>query len=193
MIKLAQAIVVEGKYDKIKLDQIFDSVVVCTNGFGVFSDREKLDYIRRLAKEKGIIIFTDSDGAGLVIRNYLKGAVTEGNVYHAYIPEVAGKEKRKKVPGKAGLLGVEGIDDQSIIKAIMSCGAEENASKGEKVTKSDLYFLGLSGGKGSAEKRKKLIKEMGLPSNISSNALIDAINAFYEKRQFIEIAGTLLK
>lgn len=180
MIKLSQAIIVEGKYDKIKLDQIFDAVIVTTNGFGIFNDKEKLEYIRRLARERGVIIFTDPDGSGLVIRNHLKSVLPPECVYHAYIPDIKGKEKRKAMPGKAGLLGVEGVDDQLIIDAVMASGVErqlEGDGVKEKITKTDMFELGLSGGKGSHEKRRLLAQKLRLPSNISSNGLLDAINA----------------
>jgi len=157
MIKLRQALIVEGKYDKIKLGQIFDTAIVTTDGFGVFTNDEKLQYIRRLAKQCGIIIFTDPDGGGLVIRNYLKGAVREGEVYHAYIPEVPGKERRKTSPGKEGLLGVEGVPDELIVRAVMACGIkEETRPDTPPVTKADLYELGLSGGIDSSARRRAL-------------------------------------
>lgn len=180
MIKLSQAIIVEGKYDKIKLDQIFDAVIVTTNGFGIFNDKEKLEYIRRLARERGVIIFTDPDGSGLVIRNHLKSVLPPECVYHAYIPDIKGKEKRKALPGKAGLLGVEGVDDRLIIDAVMASGVErqsEGDGAKEKITKTDMFELGLSGGKGSQEKRRLLAQKLRLPSNISSNGLLDAVNA----------------
>ena len=188
MIKLSQAIIVEGKYDKIKLDQIFDAVIVTTNGFGIFNDKEKLEYIRRLARERGVIIFTDPDGSGLVIRNHLKSVLPPECVYHAYIPDIKGKEKRKAMPGKAGLLGVEGVDDRLIIDAVMASGVErqpEGDGAKEKITKTDMFELGLSGGKGSQEKRRLLAQKLRLPSNISSNGLLDAVNALRYSKEDI--------
>ena len=188
MIKLSQAIIVEGKYDKIKLDQIFDAIIVTTNGFGIFNDKEKLEYIRRLARERGVIIFTDPDGSGLVIRNHLKSVLPPGCVYHAYIPDIKGKEKRKAMPGKAGLLGVEGVDDRLIIDAVMASGVErqpEGDEAKEKITKTDMFELGLSGGKGSQEKRRLLAQKLRLPSNISSNGLLDAVNALRYSKEDI--------
>ena len=192
MIKLSQAIIVEGKYDKIKLDQIFDAVIVTTNGFGIFNDKEKLEYIRRLTRERGVIIFTDPDGSGLVIRNHLKSVLPSEGVYHAYIPDIKGKEKRKAMPGKAGLLGVEGVDDQLIIDAVMASGVErqteDNGDISAKITKTDMFELGLSGGKGSQKKRKLLAQKLRLPSNISSNGLLDAVNALgYSKEDLHDI------
>ena len=188
MIKLSQAIIVEGKYDKIKLDQIFDAIIVTTNGFGIFNDKEKLEYIRRLARERGVIIFTDPDGSGLVIRNHLKSVLPPECVYHAYIPDIKGKEKRKAMPGKAGLLGVEGVDDRLIIDAVMASGVErqpEGDEAKEKITKTDMFELGLSGGKGSQEKRRLLAQKLRLPSNISSNGLLDAVNALRYSKEDI--------
>ncbi|MBQ1270877.1 MAG: DUF4093 domain-containing protein [Clostridia bacterium] len=186
MIKLRQAIIVEGKYDKIKLGQIFDAVIVATEGFGLFNDPEKLEYLRMLARTCGIIVFTDPDGAGLVIRNHIKSTIHEGEVLHAYIPDIPGKEKRKRIPGKEGLLGVEGVDDQLIIDAVMSCGIQEEREEREKVTKTDMYKLGFSGRKDSAERRQKLIRKMKLPSNISTNGLLDAINALFDLDEFLD-------
>jgi len=181
MIRLEQAIVVEGKYDKIKLGQIFDAVIVATEGFGIFSNAEKLDYLRTLAKTCGIIVFTDPDGAGLVIRNHIKSTVQEGKVYHAYVPDIPGKEKRKRTPGKAGLLGVEGIPDRLIIDAILSCGITGHTDVREKITKNDLYMLGLSGHPNSTDLRKALAARLRLPSNLSANGLLDAINLLCTK------------
>lgn len=177
MIRLEQAIIVEGKYDKIKLGQLFDAVIVATEGFSIFTNTEKLEYLRMLAKTCGIIVFTDPDGAGLMIRNHIKSTVQEGKVYHAYVPDIPGKEKRKRVPGKAGLLGVEGVPNQLIIDAILSCGIETGAEEvREKITKNDLYELGLSGHPNSTELRKALAAKLKLPSNLSTNGLLDAIN-----------------
>ncbi len=183
MIQLDQAIIVEGKYDKIKLGQIFDAVIVATDGFAIFSDDEKLAYLRKLAKTCGIIVFTDPDGAGLVIRNHIKSTVQEGNVYHAYVPDIPGKEKRKRTPGKAGLLGVEGIPDKLIIDAILSCGIQESHTQREKITKNDLFELGLSGHPNSTDLRKALAVRLRLPSNLSTNGLLDAINLLCTRQE----------
>ena len=191
MIHLDQAIIVEGKYDKIKLGQIFDAVIVATEGFGIFKDEQKLNYLRLLAKTCGIIVFTDPDGAGLVIRNHIKSTVQEGTVYHAYVPDIPGKEKRKRVPGKAGLLGVEGVPDQLIIDAILSCGVQEGQGKGDQITKTDLFELGLSGGSGSSRLRKALAARLNLPSNISSNGLLDAINLLCTKAELEALVDEL--
>lgn len=191
MIHLEQAIIVEGKYDKIKLGQIFDAVIVATEGFGIFKDEEKLNYLRLLAKTCGIIVFTDPDDAGLVIRNHIKSTIQEGTVYHAYVPDISGKEKRKRAPGKAGLLGVEGVPDQLIIDAVLSCGVQAGKGRPDQITKTDLFELGLSGGSGSSRLRKVLAARLKLPSNISSNGLLDAINLLCTKAELEALVGEL--
>lgn len=191
MIHLEQAIIVEGKYDKIKLGQLFDAVIVATEGFAIFSDPEKLEYLRRLARTCGIIVFTDPDGAGLVIRNHIKSTVQEGKVYHAYVPDIPGKEKRKRTPGKAGLLGVEGVPNELIINAVLSCGIEESHVQHEKITKNDLYELGLSGHPNSTGLRKALAARLRLPSNLSANGLLDAINLLCTRPELEAILAEL--
>lgn len=177
MIKLGPVILVEGKYDKIKLSQIFDATILTTDGFGIFKQKEKLAMLRRLAETHGLLVFTDSDGAGLVIRNHLKGAITGGKVYHAYIPDLYGKEKRKAKGSKEGKLGVEGVPDEVIIEAVRQSGAlaETPVARGG-ITKVHLYEFGLAGGEGSAQRRKDLLKALRLPENLSSNALLDVLN-----------------
>ena len=179
MVHVEQAIVVEGRYDKNTLSQIVDTVIFQTNGFSVMHDRELLALLRCAAQTRGLIILTDSDGAGLVIRNFLRGALPKEGVLHAYVPEIAGKEKRKAAPGKAGLLGVEGMTPEILLEALRSAGAkmdgEARAADGH-IGKMDLYTLGLSGGAGSAGKRQALLQELGLPGYLSANALVDALN-----------------
>ena len=177
MIKLGPVILVEGKYDKIKLGQIFDGTILTTDGFGIFKQKDKLDLLRRLAESRGLLVFTDSDGAGLVIRNYLKGAIPEGKLYHAYIPDLYGKEKRKAKGSKEGKLGVEGVPDAVIIKAVEQSGAlSGELPVSGNITKADLFELGFSGGAGSAKKRQVLLKALELPENLSPNALLDVLN-----------------
>lgn len=177
MIKLGPVILVEGKYDKIKLGQIFDGTILTTDGFGIFKQKDKLDLLRRLAESRGLLVFTDSDGAGLVIRNYLKGTIPEGKLYHAYIPDLYGKEKRKAKGSKEGKLGVEGVPDAVIIKAVEQSGAlSGELPVSGNITKADLFELGLSGGAGSAKKRQVLLKALELPENLSPNALLDVLN-----------------
>ncbi|MBQ7491928.1 MAG: DUF4093 domain-containing protein [Clostridia bacterium] len=177
MIPLRPVILVEGKYDKIKLSQIFDATILTTEGFGIFKQKEKTALLRRLAETCGLLIFTDADGAGLVIRNYLKGAIPSGTVYHAYLPPVKGKERRKAHPSGEGLLGVEGVSDELIIKAVRDSGALdlEPRAKGD-LTKANLYDLGLSGTEGSTARRKAVMRALSLPENLSANALLDVLN-----------------
>ena len=185
MVKIREVIVVEGRYDKNTLSQIVDATVLCTNGFVVMKDRQQLELLRRAAQTRGLIIFTDSDGAGFVIRNFLKGAIPGNQLKHAYIPDVLGKEKRKAAPGKEGKLGVEGMRPEVIIEALRRSGAtfEDSASSEGSggITKQDLMELGLSGGPDSSEKRKNLLKYLRLPEHMSCNAMLQALNLLYTK------------
>lgn len=176
MIKIDQAIIVEGKYDKIKLDSVIDGIIIVTNGFRIFRDKEKLGLIRYYAKKTGIIILTDSDSAGRKIRGYIKGAVPEGKVMNVYIPDIFGKEKRKEKPSAEGKLGVEGIDTNILLEAFRKAGiTASSGGKRSDITKQTLYELGLSGGKCSSELRVKLQKKLGLPSLMSASALVDVL------------------
>lgn len=190
MVKMQEAIVVEGKYDQNTLRQIVDTAVIPTRGFGVMKDRELLAFLRTVAEKRGLVILTDSDGAGFVIRNYLKGALPKDRVRHAYIPDISGKEKRKKTPGKEGKLGVEGMEPEVLLEALRRAGAtflDEAAETpaGTPITKADLYDWGLSGGPDSREKRLALLKELNLPSHMSANALLEALNLLYTKETFL--------
>lgn len=183
-LHITRAIVVEGRYDKTKLASVTDAQIVTCDGFGVFKEKEKQAYLRRLAEEKGILVLTDADGGGLVIRNFLRGALPKEGVTHLYIPEVKGKERRKKAPSKEGLLGVEGIDAdllRSLLRPFASdaCEREENG----EITPALLYQWGLSGGQDSAEKRKTLAAALGLPTNLSAKALCEAMNALYTREE----------
>lgn len=192
MIKVRQAIVVEGRYDKNTLSQLVDATIFTTEGFGIFRRRDMVDFLRRVAKERGLIVLTDSDGAGFVIRNYLKSVLPEGEVLHAYIPDVYGKERRKAAPGKEGKLGVEGMDPQTLLDVLRRAGAEiegETASVPRSpITKTDLIELGLSGGTESRRKRLQLQKRLGLPEHLSANGLLDALNLLYDRETFLEEA-----
>ena len=189
MIRLKEAIIVEGRYDKIKLSGIVDAPIIETGGFRVFNDREKQKLIRQIAAARGIVILTDSDGAGFVIRNFLKGAVPKGQIKNCYIPQLAGKEKRKAQAGKEGLLGVEGMTDEVIIEALRRCGAtvlgEETAAR-EEISKADLYELGLTGTAYSAELRQRLLKYLNLPTYLSTNAMLTALNCLYSLEELKE-------
>ncbi len=196
MYKIKEAIVVEGTYDKIKLSSFIDGVIFVTGGFSVINNKKKSDTIKTLAANMGIVILTDSDSAGFQIRNHIKQLVPEGQVKHAYIPEVKGKEKRKTKAGKEGLLGVEGILPEIIIKALKDAGCEIDGKKtmpkkSPPVTKSDLYLLGLSGTDNSAKKRQALLDTLGLPSKISSNMLLSVINRLLTKDELERLASVL--
>lgn len=188
MLKVKEVIVVEGRYDKNTLSQIVDATIIETTGFGIFSDKEKIDLLRRLADKRGIIVLTDSDGAGFQIRNYLKGAISGDGVKHAYIPDIKGRERRKRYAGKEGKLGVEGMEGNVLIDALRRAGATfENLESAEKVggiTKADMYELGLSGKTGSAELRSALKAKLGLPDKLSADALLDVLNALYTPDEF---------
>lgn len=187
MISVKEVIVVEGRYDKNTLSQVFDAVIVETAGFGVFKDREKLALLRRLAEARGLVILTDSDGAGLVIRNFLKGAIDPALVKMAYVPEIAGKERRKARPSKEGVLGVEGMSPGTLIEALRRAGAtlggEAPTHRSGGITKATLYELGLSGGPDSAAKRRELLRRLGLPEKLGANALLDVLNALYDAEE----------
>ena len=196
MVKIKQAIVVEGRYDKNTLSQIVDAPILQTDGFGIMKNKEQLALLRRVAKVRGLIVFTDSDGAGFVIRNYLKSAIEPQHLLHAYIPDVAGKEKRKRAPGKEGKLGVEGMTPEVIVDCLRRAGATiegEDAQPTRSITKQDLMELGLSGGKDSAAKRKLLMKELEFPEHMSSNALLQAVNLLYTKEELSQILLRLLE
>lgn len=190
MVRIREAIVVEGKYDQNTLRQIVDTAVIPTHGFGVMKDRELLAFLRTVAEKRGLILLTDSDGAGFVIRNFLKGALPKEQVRHAYIPDIAGKERRKKAPGKEGKLGVEGMEPAVLLEALRRAGATflneaAEAPAGTPITKADLYEWGLSGGPDSREKRLALLKTLNLPSHMSANALLEALNLLYTKETFL--------
>lgn len=190
MIEIKEAIIVEGRYDIQTLKQCVDTVILQTGGFRIFKDKERLQMIRKIAQKRGILILTDSDGAGLVIRNFLKGAIPTNQVKHAYIPEILGKESRKRHASKAGTLGVEGMSQDVLKNALISAGAtilgdEQKATK--QLVKADLFALGLSGRSGSEQKRKALLKKLNLPQYLSSNALLDFLNAVSNKDEIFEI------
>lgn len=191
MISVKEAIVVEGRYDKHKLSSLVDGIIVTTEGFGIFKDEQKREYLRRLAKERGLIVLTDSDGAGFVIRGKLSSWIPKEQVKHAYVPDILGKERRKAAPGKEGKLGVEGMSVEILREALLRAGAtineESSEQEGEKLTKTDLFELGLSGRDDSAARRKRLQKRLGLPEKLSPNGLLQALNACYSREQLIEI------
>jgi len=178
MLRIREAIVVEGRYDRQKLAPLVDTVIVETRGFGIFNDRERLAYLRRLAATRGLIILTDSDSAGQVIRNYLKGSIPTDRLRHAFVPELLGKERRKDKPSRAGTLGVEGMPSEVLLRALRRAGAiieDEDAPPPVRLSKADLYAAGLSGGEGSASRRAELCRRMGFPKTLTANALLDAL------------------
>ena len=185
MISVKEVIVVEGRYDKNTLSQVFDAVIVETSGFGLFKDGEKLALLRRLAEKRGLVVLTDSDGAGFVIRNYIKGAIDPALVKMAYIPDVPGKERRKSSPSKEGKLGVEGMSAEVLIAALRRAGAtlggETATHRTGGITKATLYELGLSGRPDSAARLRELLKKLDLPEKLGANALLDVLNALYDE------------
>lgn len=195
MYYIKECIIVEGVYDKIKLSGFIGSSIFVTHGFSVFNSKKDMETIRTFANKCGVVILTDSDAAGFKIRNYIKQSLPKECVRHAYIPEIQGKEKRKNKPGKEGILGVEGISEQIIIKALKNAGCtfcgEETVVQKEKVTKSDFFMLGLSGGGESAKKRMILCKKLNLPGKISANMLISAINSIMSRDEFFEICNEI--
>lgn len=181
MIKIDRAVIVEGRYDKIKLSSILDAVIIETEGFGIFNNKEKQELIRKLADTKGILILTDNDSAGFKIRSFIKGIVPADQIKHAYIPDIFGKEKRKTEPSKEGKLGVEGIKKELILEALEKAGVfceETNTEEKREITKLDLYEDGLSGRENSDELRKKLLLHLDLPERLTSNALVQILNTF---------------
>ena len=178
MLKLKEVVIVEGKYDKIKLSQILDALIIDVGGFNIFKNKEKIQMIKKLADKNGVLILTDSDHAGFMIRNYLNGIIPQGKIKHAYIPDIIGKEKRKKTYSKERKLGVEGVDDKIILDAInkVSLKEEEKTNNIKEITKMDFYEDELSGRDNSSDKRKKLLKKLNLPENLSQNALIKVLN-----------------
>ncbi|MCL2517515.1 MAG: DUF4093 domain-containing protein [Oscillospiraceae bacterium] len=189
-IKISKPVLVEGKYDKIKLGSILDADIITTDGFNVFKNDEKLALIRKIAEKNGIIVLTDSDGAGLVIRNYINSALPKEKVTHLYIPEIEGKERRKNSPSKSGLMGVEGIDVEKLRK-IFEPFSGVGKVKGRQITKADFYRDGFSGTDGSADKRIQLTRKLGLPTNMSANALLCALNLLYTYEEYINLIGEL--
>lgn len=191
MLKIKEAIVVEGRYDKNKLAQLVDTVILETSGFGIFKDKEQLALLRKIGEKRGLILLTDSDGAGFVIRNHLKGALPPDQVKHAYIPDCYGKERRKRKPGKEGKLGVEGMEPEVLLQALRRAGAtildeETERETPAPLTKADLFACGLSGGEGSREKRQALLKKLGLPAHLSPNAMLPVLSALYDRESLLE-------
>ena len=191
MLKIKEAIVVEGRYDKNTLSQIVDAPILETSGFGIMKDKAQLTLLRRVAQTRGLIVFTDSDGAGFVIRNFLKSCIDARYLKHAYIPDIFGKERRKATAGKEGKLGVEGMTPQVIMDCLRRAGAtiegECAVATCSGITKQDLMMLGLSGGKDSSIRRKKLLQNLDMPEHMSSNAMLQALNLLYSLDELTKI------
>ena len=196
MVKIKEAILVEGRYDKNTLSQIVDAPILETAGFGIFKDKKQLALLRQVAEKRGLIVFTDSDGAGFVIRNHIKSAIPSKYLKHAYIPDIAGKERRKREAGKEGKLGVEGMTKDVILESLRRAGATiegEDTPAQQSITKQDMMELGLSGGTGSSEKRAALLKKLDLPEHMSTNALLQALNLLYDYDELQRIVEELEK
>ena len=196
MVRVREVIVVEGRYDKNTLSQVVDATILETRGFGVMKDKALLSLLRQAPEKRGLILLTDSDGAGFVIRNYLKGAIPAGQLKQAYIPDMFGKERRKAAPGKEGKLGVEGMKPEVLLEALHRAGAtfegEENPEPRGEITKADLYALGLSGGPDSSRKRLALLRVLHLPEHMSTNAMLQALNLLYTRQELeglLEVEG----
>ncbi len=190
--KIKEAIVVEGRYDKNTLSQVVDTLILETGGFGVFKDSERLALFRRIAQKRGLIVLTDSDGAGFVIRNYLKGAIDPALLKHAYIPDRPGKERRKRAPGKEGKLGVEGMRPEVLLDALRRAGAtflegEDAVRSPVPLTKADLFALGLTGRPDSAARRAALLQQLDLPEHLTANALLEVLSALYSREELEQL------
>ena len=194
MVKIKEAIVVEGRYDKNTLSQILDATILETSGFGIFKNKEQMALLRKVAEVRGLIVFTDADGAGFVIRNHIKSAIPGKYLKHAYTPDILGKERRKAAPGKEGKLGVEGMTRNVILESLRRAGATFEGETSEKtageITKADLMDLGLYG-PSSADLRAKLIKKLGFPEKISTNGFLQAVNLLYTNHELTTIVEKL--
>ncbi len=194
MLRIKQAIIVEGRYDKIRLSNITDAVVICTNGFSIYKDREKQELIKSLAAKTGIIILTDSDSAGFQIRSFIRSIVKQGEVLNAVTPDILGKERRKAQPSKQGKIGVEGIPDELIEQALINAGAvpeESAADRGEPITRADLMDCGLIGGENCTQRRQRLQRYLGLPELLSAKLLLEVVNKMYTRSGFLEAVRKL--
>ena len=194
MLRIKQAIIVEGRYDKIRLSNITDAVVICTNGFSIYKDREKQELIKSLAAKTGIIILTDSDSAGFQIRSFIRSIVKQGEVLNAVTPDILGKERRKAQPSKQGKIGVEGIPDELIEQALINAGAvpeESTADRGEPITRADLMDCGLIGGENCTQRRQRLQRYLGLPELLSAKLLLEVVNKMYTRSGLLEAVRKL--
>lgn len=194
--RVKEIIIVEGRYDKNAVSQVIDGTIIETSGFGIFRDREKAKWLRTLAQKRGVIILTDGDGAGFVIRGHLKGILNGADVKNAYIPDIYGKEKRKSSPSKEGKLGVEGMSPEIILEALRRCGAsfdeEGPQSPREEITRTDLFELGLTGGADSRARRAALYKRLDLPERMNTSGLLATVNVLYTRQEFYELMSSIM-
>ncbi len=188
MIKIKEAVIVEGKYDKMQLKKVCDALIITTDGFRIFRDKDKREFLKALAKRQGLLVLTDSDRAGFVIRGHLKSFIPTEQIKNIYIPDIPGKEKRKDKPSKEGLLGVEGIDEETLSRLLREAEATSIDAKGEPITKADLYELGLSGKLGANALRQALIKELSLPARLTTNSLLEILNSAFTREEFFDFA-----
>ena len=194
MFHTDRAVIVEGKYDKIRLSGLTDALIITTEGFGIFSDREMQRYIKTLARQKGLLVLTDSDAAGFKIRDFIRKIAGNADVVNVYIPDIYGKEKRKEAPSKEGKLGVEGMDTDALERALAQSGffsADRGASQGGAITTADLFEAGLTGTPGAAERRRRLLQSCGLPARLSGASMLKTLNAFLTRDGFFEAAAKL--
>lgn len=194
MLKIKQAVIVEGKFDRMRLESVIDALIIEVGGFRIFNNREKQKFLRKLAYEKGILIITDSDASGFKIRSFLSGIIPNDKIFHAYIPDIYGKEKRKKHSSAEGKLGVEAMNTDIIIKAIEQSGiksSETDNTNTEKIGTAELYELGLSGRENSSEKRRLLLRSFGLPERLSSSSFVKVINTYIGGDNFRKKAAEL--
>lgn len=189
MYSVSEVIVVEGRYDKNTLSQFLNAHIIATDGFGIFNNREKQQLLRTLAEKRGLVVMTDPDGAGLVIRNFIKGCVNPELVKHAYVPEIIGRERRKTKPSREGKLGVEGMSEETILAALKAAGATvdgESAARGDAITVADMFASGLTGGEGSAGRRAEFLHSLGLPQKMTASAMLPLLNALMSRDEFLD-------
>lgn len=191
MLKIKEAVIVEGKYDKMQLKKVCDALIITTDGFRIFRDKDKREFLKALAKRQGLLILTDSDRAGFVIRSHLKSFIPNEYIKNVYIPDIRGKEKRKSAPSKEGLVGVEGIDEETLSRLLKEAEATPAQKSGEQITKADLFELKLAGSEESAVLRRQIAQDLSLPSRLSSNALLEIFNSMFSREEFFDFVRNL--
>ncbi len=189
MISIKEAVIVEGKFDKARVAEVVDALIITTDGFTIFKDKQKKEFLKALAERQGLLVLTDSDRAGFLIRSHLKSFIPNDHIKHAYIPAIEGKERRKRMPSKEGILGVEGMDAEVLEGILKEAATVRENTSGERITKSDLYEVGLSGKEQSANLRRAFARELHLPPRLSANALLEILNAADSRDRFFEIVN----